>query len=83
MAKSICGNQLNERERAKEVTMGKRIIRTFVVMCIAWFGLRGVLPDIVNEYGFTVVLLALAGGALAYEIIADAVRKMRLQKKSA
>lgn len=72
--------------------MKQRIIKIWVLTCIALFGLRGVLPDIANEYGTTALfLLALVliplGGTVAYEIAAGALRKMssrkvRLQKPS-
>lgn len=63
--------------------MEQRIIKIWVLTCIALFGLRGVLPDIENDYG-TIALLALViipvGGTVAYEIVAGALRKMSSRK---
>ena len=65
--------------------MGQRIIKIWVLTCVALFGLRGVLPDIANDYGSTALfLLALViipvGGTVAYEIVAGALRKRSSRK---
>ena len=65
--------------------MEQRIIKIWVLTCIALFGLRGVLPDIANEYGTTALfLLALViipvVGTVAYELVAGALRKMSSRK---
>jgi hypothetical protein len=68
----------------EEVAMKQRIIKIWVLTSIALFGLRGVLPDIANEYGTTALFLALViipvGGTVAYEIAAGALRKMSSRK---
>lgn len=71
--------------RWKEVAMGPTI-RTLIFTCIALFGLRGLLPDVVNKYGFTalflvaMVIVPLAGMA-AHKIISSAQRKAQERKQ--
>lgn len=69
-----------------------RLIKILIVSCIAFFGLRGALPEVISSYSTTTVFLfALVvipvASALIFEIIARAVRshkfKMRMTDDNA
>jgi hypothetical protein len=61
-----------------------RLIKILVVSCIAFFGLRGALPDVISSYSTTTVFLfALVvipvASAVIYEVIARAVRSHKFK----
>ncbi len=69
-----------------------RLIKILIVSCIAFFGLRGALPDVINSYSTTTVFLfALVVipvvSTVVYEIIARVLRnhnfKMHIGHKHA